>query len=81
MKTVRFSYNNRILNKDAELYINEPRRFKTLNININIKIEDMDKYMRVRYGNWYKYSEEFARLKAVVLDALINSPRFDEEGN
>jgi hypothetical protein len=37
--------------------------------------------MRVRYGNWYKYSEEFARFKAVVLDALINSPRFDEEGN
>ncbi len=80
MKTVRFSYNNTILNKNDELHVDEPRRFKTL--KKVVKIEDIDNYIKVRYGYIYKHdSEEFARWTAIVLDALINSPRFDEEDN
>ena len=80
MKSVRFSYNNTILNKNDELYIDEPRRFKSL--KRSFVIEDIDSYIKVRYGYIYKHrSEEFARWTALVLDALINSPRFDEEGN
>lgn len=80
MKSVRFAYKNKIVNKNAELFIDEPRRFKSLKHVFNI--EDVDVYIKIRYGYLYKYhSEEFARFRALVLDALINSPRFDEEGN
>ena len=78
MKQVRFIYNNKIvLHKDSYLMENEPRRYKTIVQKSSIKnIED---FLIKRFGDDYKMNEIYAMNCAIILDAIINSPRFDEE--
>ncbi len=87
MKTIRFSYNGKIIDKNSDLLLNEPRKYKSLNKKITIiNIED---FMKHKFGIEYKYlkylCEFHARKNAIILDAVINGPiegdGFEERNN
>ena len=85
-KTIRFYHNKtgRIVEKNSELFIDEPRRYKSMVGKLSIN--NIEKFMKNKFG--MKYSdiiyvcEEDARIKAVILDAILNDPTicksFDE---
>ena len=76
MKTIRFCYNGKIVDKNCELFINEPRRYKM--ITKKIRIANIEIFMKNKFGIDYTFlksmCEEYARRDAIMLDAEINGP-------
>ena len=85
-KTIRFYHNKsgKILEKNSELFIDEPRRFKSLTRKSSIN--NIEQFMKNKFGvDYYEviyFCEEDARTRAVILDAILNDPTlfksFDE---
>jgi hypothetical protein len=87
MKRLRFYYQGIVIDKNSELLINEPRRYKM--ITEKNPITDIEDFMKNKFGMEYKYlkylCEFHARKNAIILDAIINGPiegdGFEEDNN
>ena len=87
MKRLRFYYQGVVIDKNSELLINEPRRYKM--ITEKIPITDIENFMKNKFGIDYSYlkyiCELHARQNAIILDAIVNGPingeGFEEDNN